>query len=137
MTLSPAHPALGGPVSAALEGDLREKVRRHGVVVWLGQADHDTAFIDHLMATREAGRIPYDLHAFGESHLGWIVSLEGGGRRGPARSAGCVGVLCADRAGSDAGVRRDPLGVQGRSKMTSTHKRGMIPRGGRQCDGER
>ena len=29
---------LGGPVSAALEADLRSWVRRHGIVVWLDQA---------------------------------------------------------------------------------------------------
>src|SRR5450759_1693319 len=69
--------SLGGPVSVALESDLREWARRHGVVVWLDLDSHYTAFVDRLVAAREAGALPYDLRAFRGSHLALMMSLEG------------------------------------------------------------
>jgi len=66
-----------GPVSAALEADVREWVRKHGIVVWLdGDADY-TAFVDSLIATRAAGQLPYDVRAFRGSFLDLMLALEG------------------------------------------------------------
>ena len=68
---------LGGPVSAALEADLRSAVRRHGIVVWLDQAEHYTGFVDRLRALRAAGALPYEVHAFRGSHLALLLELDG------------------------------------------------------------
>jgi hypothetical protein len=69
---------LGGPVSAALESDLREWARRQGVVVWLDLDDHYSAFVDRLVAARTVGALSsYDVRAFRGSHLALMMSLEG------------------------------------------------------------
>lgn len=68
---------LGGPVSVALESDLREWVRRQGVVAWLDLDNHYSAFVDRLIAAREAGALPYEVRAFRGSHLALMMSLEG------------------------------------------------------------
>jgi len=68
---------LGGPVSATLEADLRSWVRRHGVVVWLDQGAHYTAFVDRLVGLREAGALPYQVHAFRGSYLALMMALDG------------------------------------------------------------
>ena len=61
MTTAPPRPpttGLGGPVSAALEADLRSWVRRHGIVVWLDQAGTYSEFVGRLQALRAAGACP-------------------------------------------------------------------------------
>lgn len=68
---------LGGPVSEVLEADLRVWVRRQGVVVWLDQAGHYTAFVDRLQAARGAGLLPYDVYGFRGSYLALMLALEG------------------------------------------------------------
>jgi hypothetical protein len=68
---------INGPVSAALEADLRTWVRRQGIVVWLDLDDHYTAFVDRLLAARAAGALPYALHAFRGSYLALMLALEG------------------------------------------------------------
>ena len=73
----PARASLGGPVSAALEADLRAWVRRHGIVVWLDLDDHYTDFVDHLQAARDEGALPYEVRAFRGSHLALMMRLEG------------------------------------------------------------
>ncbi|GMV42203.1 MAG: hypothetical protein AMXMBFR64_39190 [Myxococcales bacterium] len=66
-----------GPVSAALEADLRTWVRRHGVVVWLDLDGHYTGFVDRLRERRAAGELPYEVAAFRGSHLALMLALEG------------------------------------------------------------
>ena len=68
---------LGGPVSAALEADLRSWVRRQGVVIWLDQGGHYTAFVDRLKMARDAGTLPYEVRAFRGSHLALMMVLDG------------------------------------------------------------
>jgi hypothetical protein len=68
--------SLGGPVSAALEADLRQQARRHGVVVWLDSDGHYTAFVDRLVAAHKPGELPYELRGFRGSHLALMMSLE-------------------------------------------------------------
>src|SRR5262245_42782393 len=67
----------GGPVSAALESDLREWARKHGVLVWLDLDDHYSAFVDRLVDARKSGELPYEVRAFRGSHLALMRSLEG------------------------------------------------------------
>ncbi len=66
---------LPGPVSAALEADLRAAIRRHGVVLWLDLDGHYTAFVDGLAAPG-APPLPYAVHAFRGSHLALMLALE-------------------------------------------------------------
>lgn len=68
---------LGGPVSVALEADLRSRVRRQGIVVWLDIDGRYTSFIDRLKSAREAGALPYEVHAFRGSHLALMMALDG------------------------------------------------------------
>jgi len=67
----------GGPVSAALEADLRTWVRRQGVIVWLDLEDQYSAFVDRLVAARHAGMLPYEVRAYRGSHLALMLSLDG------------------------------------------------------------
>ena len=69
------RPAPAGPVSAALEADLRSFVRRHGLAVWLDLDGHYTGFVDGLMAARAAGHLDYDVQAFRGSHLALMHAL--------------------------------------------------------------
>ena len=52
-----------GPVSALLESDVRDRVRRHGVILWLDLDGHYTDFVDRLITDSKAGQIPYAVHA--------------------------------------------------------------------------
>lgn len=69
--------AFGGPVSAALEAELRTAVRRHGIVVWLDLDAHYSSFVDRLAALAEAGSLPYAVRRFRGSHLALMMALEG------------------------------------------------------------
>jgi hypothetical protein len=61
-----------GPVSTALEADLRTWARRHGIVVWLDVDGHYSSFVDRLS---ELG-VPYQVRAFRGSHLELMLALE-------------------------------------------------------------
>lgn len=63
-----------GPVSAHLEAELREEVRRHGVVLWLDPAGHYTGFVDRLRADPA---LPYPVRAFRGSYLQLLLALDG------------------------------------------------------------
>ena len=69
--------ALGGPVSAALETSLRDRVRQQGVVLWLDVSDDYSGFADRLSAERAAGRLPYEVCRFRGSYLELMLQLEG------------------------------------------------------------
>ena len=64
-----------GPVSVALEADLRREVQRNGLVVWLDRDGHYTAFVDRLVAKSKAAQIPYPVAAFRGSHLELMLAL--------------------------------------------------------------
>jgi len=58
-----------------LEAELRERVRRKGIVVWLdGQGDY-TGFVDRLRAQER--HLPYAVRAWRGSHLRLMLDLEG------------------------------------------------------------
>jgi len=65
-----------GPVSAALEGELRANVRRHGIVVWLDLDDHYSDFVDRLIRMRAEGELPYAVCAYRGSFLELLLALE-------------------------------------------------------------
>lgn len=61
-----------GPVSTALEADLRTCARRHGIVVWLDVDGHYSSFVDKLNELT----VPYKVRAFRGSHLELMLALE-------------------------------------------------------------
>jgi hypothetical protein len=65
-----------GPVSAALEADLRTWVRRHGIVLWLDLDNHYSGFVDRLVRMKDEGSIAYEIRAFRGSHLELLLDLE-------------------------------------------------------------
>lgn len=69
--------SLGGPVSAALEADVRRWVLRNQMVIWLDAAGHFTGFVDRLLVAREAGELPYEVKTFRGSHLETLLDLDG------------------------------------------------------------
>ena len=69
-------PAIG-PVSAALEADVRNWVRKHGIVLWLDLDNHYGAFVDRLIGLRAAESLPYEVKAYRGSHLELLLELEG------------------------------------------------------------
>ena len=65
-----------GPVSAALENELRRQIQRHGVVAWLDLDEHYAAFVDTLIGQRAAGQLPYEVKAWRGSYLDLMLALE-------------------------------------------------------------
>jgi hypothetical protein len=75
--LPPHGRSLGlGPVSTALEADLRKWVQRHGIVVWLDLDGHYGDFIGRLAELRIEEKLSYDVYSFGGSHLELLLALE-------------------------------------------------------------
>ena len=61
-----------GPVSAVLEAELREEVRRLGVVFFLDKEDAYRGFVDQLAASG----VPYPVCAYRGSFLELLLALE-------------------------------------------------------------
>ena len=75
-----------GPVSQALEAELRANVRRHGIVVWLDLDDDYSGFVDELIHLRAEGDLPYAVSAYRGSFLEMLLDLEpaaGGSEKTP------------------------------------------------------
>ena len=68
--------SIGGPVSAALEADLRNKVRERGILLWLDMSDDYSGFVGDLSKRRAAGKLPYEVRAFRGSYLELMLELE-------------------------------------------------------------
>lgn len=65
-----------GPISRHLETELRQKVRRHSLVIWL---DADGAYTDlagQLIELRAAGELSYDVFTLRDSLLELMLELE-------------------------------------------------------------
>lgn len=69
--------ALGGAITERLLAELREKVRQHGIVIWLDHAGAYSELVDRLIEQRSAGAFPYDIFAFRGSYLELMLKLEG------------------------------------------------------------
>jgi hypothetical protein len=65
------------PISAALEAEVRQRVRQHGVVVWLDRDGTYTQFVDQLKDLSSEGQLPYSVRAFRGSHLALLLQLDG------------------------------------------------------------
>ena len=67
---------LSGPVSRVLEGELRDWVARHALVIWLDGDAHYVDFVDELQRLRRQGELPYDVYTFRGSFLELMLELE-------------------------------------------------------------
>lgn len=65
-----------GPVSKALEHELRQLVRRRDIVIWLDADEVYSDFVDSLKQLHAAGDLPYAVKAFRGSHLELLMELE-------------------------------------------------------------
>jgi hypothetical protein len=93
-----------GPVSAALEAEVRAAVRRHGLVIWLDPERNYTALVDILIARQAQGTLPYPVLGLRGSALALVLELAdlAGGVDRPA--------LLLHLPGLDAqSVRKTPL----------------------------
>lgn len=66
-----------GPVSAALEADLREQARQHGILVWLDKEGAYTAFADRLRERGVTEAFPIPVRCLRGSYLELMLGLEG------------------------------------------------------------
>lgn len=90
-----------GPVSALLEGELREFVRRNGLVFWLDADDQYSGFIDQLAGV---DGLPYDVCGYRGSYLELMLALE------PLASRTDAGLLVVHLPGfNEDTVRETPL----------------------------
>ena len=65
-----------GPISTALEAELRQRVQQNGIVIWLDRDGHYSPLVDQLQALRAEGSLPYAVHGFRGSHLALMLDLD-------------------------------------------------------------
>ena len=65
-----------GPISTALEVELRKQVQQNGIVVWLDRDAHYTELVDRLQSLRAEEQLPYAVHGFRGSHLALMLALD-------------------------------------------------------------
>jgi predicted RNA-binding Zn ribbon-like protein len=65
-----------GPISTALEAELRKQVQQNGIVIWLDRDGLYTQLVDQLQAQRADGQLPYAVHGFRGSHLALMLNLD-------------------------------------------------------------
>jgi predicted RNA-binding Zn ribbon-like protein len=65
-----------GPISNALEADLRKQVQQNGIVVWFDRDGHYTELVDRLQSLRAEDHLPYAVHGFRGSHLALMLDLD-------------------------------------------------------------
>ncbi|MFZ4711140.1 MAG: hypothetical protein ACOYMH_15015, partial [Zwartia sp.] len=65
-----------GPISAALEAELRQRVQQNGIVIWLDRDGHYSPLVDQLKAQRAEGALPYAVHGFRGSHLALMLEID-------------------------------------------------------------
>jgi hypothetical protein len=65
-----------GPISTALEAELRKQVQQNGIVIWLDRDGHYTELVDRLRSLRAEEQLPYAVHGFRGSHLALLLDLD-------------------------------------------------------------
>ncbi|MFN9622978.1 MAG: hypothetical protein ACK587_09135, partial [Cyanobacteriota bacterium] len=65
-----------GPISTALEAELRKQVQQNGIVIWLDRDGHYTELVDRLQNLRAEEQLPYAVHGFRGSHLALLLDLD-------------------------------------------------------------
>ncbi len=64
-----------GPVSDALEREVRDHVRKNRVSMWLDSEGRYTGFVERLVAARAVEALPYEVRAFRGSFLELMMEL--------------------------------------------------------------
>ena len=64
-----------GPISTALETELRKQVQQNGIVIWLDRDGHYTELVDRLQNLRAEEQLPYAVHRFRGSPLALMFDL--------------------------------------------------------------
>ena len=64
-----------GPLSTALEAQLRKQVQQNGIVVLLDRDCHYTDLVDRLRSLRAEEQLPYAVHGFRGSQLALMFDL--------------------------------------------------------------
>lgn len=64
-----------GPITAALEAEIREKLAKNHLVVWLDAGRHYTAFVNDLARRYDQGDFPCPVVAFRGSFLEVMLAL--------------------------------------------------------------
>lgn len=65
-----------GPVTAALEDEVKGKLRQHGIVVWLDKDGHYTSYVDQLAERYASETFPFPVVSFRGSYLELLFKLE-------------------------------------------------------------
>ncbi len=92
------------PVSAHIAAEVREFVRRHGVVVWLDTDGMYLELTDQLELARLLGELPYDIRLLRGSYLALMLQLDG-----VANGAAKVPLLLHLPGHTEESVRATPL----------------------------
>jgi hypothetical protein len=65
-----------GPISTALESEVRQRVQQNGIVIWLDRDGQYSQLVDQLQAQRAEGALSYAVHGFRGSHLELMLDLD-------------------------------------------------------------
>ncbi|MDH5674424.1 MAG: BREX-6 system phosphatase PglZ [Myxococcales bacterium] len=66
-----------GPVSQALEAELRDLARQHGIIVWLDKEGVYSEYVRGLSERADSGSFPFPVVPFSGSFLSMMLELEG------------------------------------------------------------
>jgi hypothetical protein len=77
-----------GPLSTALEAELRKQVQQNGIFVWLDRDGHDQELVDRLQNLRAEEQLPSAIHGFRGSQLALMVDLAAFSLRAPDEDRG-------------------------------------------------
>jgi hypothetical protein len=65
-----------GPITTALEEELKQELRQHGISVWLDKDAAYNAYINHLIERYHQGEFPFPVISFRGSYLEMLLALE-------------------------------------------------------------
>jgi hypothetical protein len=65
-----------GPITAALEEDIKRELRQRGIVVWLDKNSAYKGYVDSLVERYELKDFPFPVMPFRGSYLELLFSLE-------------------------------------------------------------
>jgi hypothetical protein len=65
-----------GTITASLEDDLKQRVRQHGIVIWLDKDAHYTGYVDQLVQRYQNQDFPFPVVPFRGSYLEMLLALE-------------------------------------------------------------
>jgi hypothetical protein len=106
-----------GPISTALEAQLRKQVQQNGIVIWLDRDGHDQELVDRLQNLRTEEQLPSAMHGFRGSQLALMVDLA-------AFSLGALDEAEGRAVVCEQGLQGGLFGASGASQPGSMEQRG-------------